>query len=95
MNRKKLLDYINDQALNTPDIPDAVPHVPGTVRGKKVSRDIPMCRFPSAFLIRMILWYVSLMWFLTMHFLILVDSSTKTSRSQRKSKRIIRRRNRA
>lgn len=31
------MDYINDQALNTPDIPDAVPHVPGTVRGKKVS----------------------------------------------------------
>ena len=23
------------QALNTPDIPDAVPHVPGTVRGRK------------------------------------------------------------
>lgn len=35
LNRKKLMDYINDQALNTPDIPDAVPHVPGTVRGKK------------------------------------------------------------
>ena len=29
------MDFINDQALNTPDIPDAVPHVPGTVRGKK------------------------------------------------------------
>lgn len=32
---KKLLDFINDQALNTPDIPDAVPFVAGTVRGKK------------------------------------------------------------
>lgn len=35
LNRKKLLDYINDEALNTPDIQDAVPHVPGTTRGKK------------------------------------------------------------
>ena len=29
------MDFINDQALNTPDIPDVVPYVPGTVRGKK------------------------------------------------------------
>ena len=36
LDRKKLLDYINDQALNTPDIPDVVPHIPGTIRGKKV-----------------------------------------------------------
>ena len=35
LNRKKLVDYMNDQGLNTPDIPDAVPHVLGTVRGKK------------------------------------------------------------
>ena len=35
LDRKKLLDFINDQALNTPDIPDAVPFVAGTVRGKK------------------------------------------------------------
>jgi len=35
LDRKKLLDYINDQALNTPDIPDVVPHIPGTIRGKK------------------------------------------------------------
>lgn len=35
LDRKKLLDFINDQALNTPDIPEAVPFVQGTVRGKK------------------------------------------------------------
>jgi len=35
LDRKKLLDFINDQALNTPDVPDAVPFVAGTVRGKK------------------------------------------------------------
>eukprot|EP00095_Tigriopus_kingsejongensis_P001615 snap_masked-scaffold289_size220122-processed-gene-1.0 protein:Tk01615 transcript:snap_masked-scaffold289_size220122-processed-gene-1.0-mRNA-1 annotation:"tropomodulin" len=35
LDRKKLMDYINDEALNTPDIPDAVPFVAGTVRGKK------------------------------------------------------------
>jgi len=35
LDRKKLNDFINDQALNTPDIPDAVPFVAGTVRGKK------------------------------------------------------------
>lgn len=35
LNRKKLLDYINDEALNTPDIQDAVPHVSGITRGKK------------------------------------------------------------
>jgi len=35
LDRKKLLDFINEQALSTPDIPDAVPYVAGTVRGKK------------------------------------------------------------
>ncbi len=30
-----LLDFITDQALNTPDIPDVVPHVSGTLRGKR------------------------------------------------------------
>lgn len=35
LDRQKLLDFINDQALNTPDIPDHVPFVQGTVRGKK------------------------------------------------------------
>ncbi len=35
LNRQKLLDFINDQALNTPDIPDVVPYVAGTVRGKQ------------------------------------------------------------
>lgn len=35
LDRKKLLDFINDQALNTPDVQDPVPYVPGQVRGKK------------------------------------------------------------
>ena len=29
------LDFINEQALNEPDVPDVVPHVPGTMRGRK------------------------------------------------------------
>ena len=29
LDRKKLLDFINEQALTTPDIPDAVPYVAG------------------------------------------------------------------
>ena len=29
LDRKKLLDFINEQAMNTPDIPDAVPYVSG------------------------------------------------------------------
>ena len=35
LDRKKLKDFIYDQAMNTPDIPDVVPFVAGTVRGKK------------------------------------------------------------
>ena len=35
LDRQKLQDFLNDQALNTPDIPDRVPFVPGTVRGTK------------------------------------------------------------
>jgi len=35
LNKKALADFIIDQALNTPDIPDVVPHVPGTLRGKR------------------------------------------------------------
>jgi len=34
-NRKKLLNYIYDQAKKTPDKIDLVPHVPGVTRGKK------------------------------------------------------------
>eukprot|EP00092_Neocalanus_flemingeri_P005187 GFUD01005579.1.p1 GENE.GFUD01005579.1~~GFUD01005579.1.p1 ORF type:complete len:401 (-),score=131.72 GFUD01005579.1:246-1448(-) len=34
-NKKKLLNYIYDQAKNTPDKVDYVPHVPGTVLGTK------------------------------------------------------------
>ena len=30
LDKQKLNDFINDQALNTPDIPDRVPFVPGT-----------------------------------------------------------------
>jgi tropomodulin len=35
LNKKALLDFIHDQALNTPDVPENVPFVVGTVRGKK------------------------------------------------------------
>ncbi|KAG5671122.1 hypothetical protein PVAND_001336 [Polypedilum vanderplanki] len=35
LDRKKLIDHINKQALETPDIPDLEPYVPGIVRGKK------------------------------------------------------------
>ena len=34
-DKNALLDFIRDQALNEPDIPDVVPHVPGTIRGRK------------------------------------------------------------
>lgn len=37
LNRKKLIEHINKQALETPDIPELKPYVPGIVRGKKVS----------------------------------------------------------
>ena len=30
-----MLDYINEQAKKTPDKPELVPYVPGTIRGKK------------------------------------------------------------
>jgi len=33
-NKEALLKYIEQEALNTPDIPDIVPHVPGQKRGK-------------------------------------------------------------
>lgn len=35
LNRKKLIEHINKQAIETPDIPDLEPFVAGTVRGKK------------------------------------------------------------
>lgn len=37
LNRKKLIEHINKQALETPDLPEQKPYVPGTVRGKKVN----------------------------------------------------------
>ena len=36
VDRKALIDHINKIALETPDQPENVPFVPGTVRGKKV-----------------------------------------------------------
>lgn len=36
LNRKKLIEHINKQALETPDMPELKPYVAGTVRGKKV-----------------------------------------------------------
>lgn len=35
LDRKKLIEHINKQALETPDIPDLEPFVAGVVRGKK------------------------------------------------------------
>ncbi|XP_044581722.1 tropomodulin isoform X2 [Cotesia glomerata] len=35
LNRKKLIEHINKQAMETPDIPELKPYVPGIVRGKK------------------------------------------------------------
>lgn len=36
LNRKKLIEHINKQALETPDRPEVKPFVAGVVRGKKV-----------------------------------------------------------
>lgn len=41
MNRKQLIDHINKQALETPDVPEIEPYVPGVVRGKKWSPPPP------------------------------------------------------
>lgn len=35
LNRKQLINHINKEALETPDVPELVPYLPGTVRGKK------------------------------------------------------------
>lgn len=35
LNRKRLIEHINKQALETPDQPENEPYVRGTVRGKK------------------------------------------------------------
>ncbi|XP_064071535.1 tropomodulin-1 isoform X2 [Vanessa tameamea] len=35
LNRKKLIEHINKQALETPDRPEVKPFVPGVIRGKK------------------------------------------------------------
>jgi tropomodulin len=36
LDRKKLIEHINKQAIETPDIPEIEPYVPGVVRGKKM-----------------------------------------------------------
>lgn len=41
LNRKKLIEHINKQALETPDRPEVKPYVAGVIRGKKVSRLSP------------------------------------------------------
>lgn len=41
LNRKQLIDHINKQALETPDVPELEPFVPGCVRGKKWSPPPP------------------------------------------------------
>lgn len=35
MNRKKLIEHINKQAIEEPDQPEFEPYVKGTIRGKK------------------------------------------------------------
>jgi len=35
LNRKQLIDHINKIAIETPDMPEMVPYVAGTVRGKR------------------------------------------------------------
>ncbi|KAF0310563.1 Tropomodulin-3 [Amphibalanus amphitrite] len=35
LNRKQLIDHINEQAMTEPDRPELVPYEPGTIRGKK------------------------------------------------------------
>ena len=77
------MDYINDQALNTPDIPDAVPHVPGTVRGKKVS--LRQTYWPT----KEIIAFCRILMNPPFSFN-LVDSSTETTGPERKSQRTIR-----
>lgn len=37
LDRKKLIEHINKQAIETPDVVDLEPFVQGTTRGKKVS----------------------------------------------------------
>lgn len=39
LDRKKLIEHINKQAMETPDRPELEPYVPGLVRGKKVTSD--------------------------------------------------------
>lgn len=45
VNRKQLIDHINKVALETPDKPEAVPYVAGTIRGKKwIPPEAPVIR---------------------------------------------------
>jgi len=36
LDRKKLIEHINKEALETPDLPELKPFVAGVVRGKRV-----------------------------------------------------------
>lgn len=48
LDRKKLIEHINKQAIETPDIPDLEPFVAGTVRGKKWSPPPQEARLQAA-----------------------------------------------
>lgn len=48
LDRKKLIEHINKQAIETPDIPDLEPFVAGTVRGKKWSPPPQEARMQAA-----------------------------------------------
>ena len=45
LDRHKLIDHINKEAIETPDKPEAQPFVAGTVRGKKVNYIINLNNF--------------------------------------------------
>jgi tropomodulin len=40
LDRHKLIDHINKQAIETPDKPELKPYVAGTIRGKKVRKQL-------------------------------------------------------
>lgn len=39
-NKQALTDFIRDQALNEPDVPDVVPYISGTLRGRKFNAPV-------------------------------------------------------
>ncbi|XP_058127576.1 tropomodulin isoform X2 [Anopheles coustani] len=48
LDRKKLIEHINKQALETPDRPELEPYVPGVVRGKKWMPPPPAAKLQAA-----------------------------------------------